>query len=212
MAIALLSAFCVFAQDTSHKVPDAAGGAFDMIARTPWTPLSLVALVILIVGFLIYVRMTKLHEMSRDMVEKQAEIERQQTELRKKDRDAQLTDMKTEYRKIADKQDAHIADMKKTTEALYKAHEAHLSEHKDYMKTLDKTLSELNVRVGNIEKDAIGTQKFENLSERVDAKFAELSKNVNAIDKNIATMLTILRFTNPTVYGSMQNPPNTDNS
>jgi len=199
LAVVTLSVFQVFAQDVPPKVPDAARGAFDMIARTPWTPLSIVALVVLVIGFLIYVRMTKLHEKSRELIAKQAEIEKKDTELRKKDRDAQLADMRTEYRKIADKQDVHIEDMKKTTDTLFKAHENHLTEHKDYTRALEKTLSELNVRVGNIEKDTIGKQKFENLQEKV-----------NTIDKNIATMLTILRFTNPSVYGNTHDGLNAD--
>jgi uncharacterized protein YxeA len=181
LAAVPLCALCVSAQDTPQKVPDAASGAFDMIAKTPWTPLSILALVIIIAGYLIYVRMTKLAEKSRELVAAQAEIEKKETEKRTMKRDAERDGMRSEYNKIGDKVDS-----------LSRLFETHLLEHKDYTRTLDATMLELSARMLTIEKNSISPQRFERMEEKV-----------NGVDKNVAVILSILHQVNPGVAGSL---------
>lgn len=155
-----------------------AEGELDIInavASAKWTPLGLVALALLVFGYLYNKKIERTATVNKEVVAAQAALEKAETENRKKERDQQIAKLESDLQRKDDKLENALKDNERTIER-------HLLDHKVADKETKDTMTSIDQRLRIVEINIIPKDKFEDLSHKV-----------NDIEKSVVEAVTILR-------------------
>jgi hypothetical protein len=157
--------------------------AMGSIARMSWTPLGIVALLILVGGFLIHAKINKSDIKHKELITAQAELTAAETKNRKMERDKQLDLMRSDYRERETHLEKRLDDLSKIIDGVGKALDRHTDDHKERDSKLERTLDSISARIGGIEKNHVPRSEF-----------SDMYNKVTNMDKSLVEAVTMLKF------------------